>query len=65
MLPDTYTYLTLHEYRAAELREEAAAHALAPRREPHRIRTRVGLKLVALGTRLAQPAPPRHRTRIA
>ncbi|MFK8912009.1 hypothetical protein [Streptomyces sp. YS-3] len=63
MLPDTY--LTLHEYRAAELREEAADHALAPRPARHRIRTRTGLALVALGTRLARPAPPRHRTRIA
>ncbi|GAA0610956.1 hypothetical protein [Streptomyces crystallinus] len=63
MLPDTY--LTLHEQRAAELRALAAADALVPRREDHRIRTHVGLKLVEWGTRLAQPAPPRHRTRIA
>ncbi|OAR26008.1 hypothetical protein A8W25_10970 [Streptomyces sp. ERV7] len=63
MLPATH--LTLHEYRAAELREEAAEYARVPRPESHRIRTRVGLRLVEWGTRLAQPAPPRHRTRIA
>ncbi|MFI1102434.1 hypothetical protein [Streptomyces melanogenes] len=63
MLPSTY--LALHETRAAELRKEAADCALIPR-DHLRIRRQVGLKLVELGTRLAQPpARPRHRTRIA
>ncbi|WHM38536.1 hypothetical protein [Streptomyces sp. BPTC-684] len=63
MLPSTH--LTLHEIRAAELRKEAADYALIPR-DRHRMRTQVGLKLVELGTRLAQPpARHRHRTRIA
>ncbi|WP_329399277.1 hypothetical protein [Streptomyces melanogenes] len=61
MLPSTH--LTLHEIRAAELRKEAADYALVPR-DRRRIRQQVGLKLVELGTRLAQP-PTRHRTRIA
>ncbi|MFI1175053.1 hypothetical protein [Streptomyces melanogenes] len=63
MLPSTH--LALYEARAAELRKEAADHALIPR-DRRRIRTQVGLKLVELGTRLAQPpAHHRHRARIA
>ncbi|MFD9489301.1 hypothetical protein [Streptomyces sp. NPDC059991] len=61
MLPSTH--LTLHEARATELRQAAADHALIPR-DRRRIRAQVGLRLVELGTRLAQP-PARHRTRIA
>ncbi|MFF1476084.1 hypothetical protein ACFVYD_00555 [Streptomyces sp. NPDC058301] len=62
MLPSTH--LTLHELRAAELRREAADHALIPR-DRRRIRVQVGLKIAELGNRIAAQPPTGHRTRIA
>ncbi|MGY1500435.1 hypothetical protein ACW4TU_28285 [Streptomyces sp. QTS52] len=56
------SHLALHHLRAADLRAEADAHrlALAARRPPQDLRTRVGWTLVEVGLRLAS-APPRPR----
>ncbi|KUL38354.1 hypothetical protein [Streptomyces regalis] len=52
------TRLALHHARAAHLRAEAHAHALAAGVKPARdLRTRVGWTLVEVGLRLAAPRP--------
>lgn len=53
-------YLAAHSLRAADLRGEADAHrlALAAKRPPQDLRTRVGWTLVEVGLRLAS-APTR------
>ncbi|NEC89674.1 hypothetical protein [Streptomyces sp. SID12501] len=60
MNPDTH--LALHRLRAADLHAEADAQrlALAARRPPQGLRTRVGWTLVEVGLRLAS-VPPRPR----
>ncbi len=55
-------YLAPHTLHAADLRAEADAHrlALAAKRPPQDLRTRVGWTLVEVGLRLAS-APPKPR----